>query len=114
MPEEPGQIVIIVSFKTENLEIPLDQQMDEYAKIKVATGTYEPTWMGEGQGFQVVYFVGGQSDGPAISAQGASGTAILTTSTADKVVGSINFTSPNGSTIKGSFNVKIEKDLWLE
>lgn len=112
MPEEPGQIVIIVSFKTENKEIALEQQMDEYAKMKVPTGIYEPAWMGEGKCFQVNYFVAGQSGGPSISDQGATGTATLTTSTSGKVKGSINFTSPNGSTIKGTFNVKIEKDLW--
>lgn len=30
-----------------------------------------------------------------------------------KEPGRIDFTSPNGSTIKGTFNVKIEKDLWM-
>jgi hypothetical protein len=114
LPEEPGQIAVLVSFKTENMEIPIEQQMDEYAKIKVETGTYEPCWMGDGKCFQVVYFVGGESGGVSISDLGASGTATLTTSTPEKVSGSIDFTSPNGSTIKGTFNVKIEKDLWQE
>lgn len=112
VPKEPGQIVIVVSFKTENKETAFEQQMAEYAKMKVLTGTYEPAWMGEGKCFQVHYFVGGQSGGPPISDQGAKGTATLTTSTPEKVSGSINFTSPKGSTIKGTFNVKIEKDLW--
>lgn len=112
VPKEPGQIVIVVSFKTENKETAFEQQMDEYAKMKVQTGTYEPSWMGEGKCFQVNYFVAGQIGGPSISGHGAKGTATLTTSTPGKVSGSINFTSPKGSTIKGTFNVKIEKDLW--
>lgn len=113
LPQEPGQIAILVSFKSENVEVPLEQQMDEYTKIKVETGIYEPTWMGTSKGFQVVYFLGGESDGDSISDQGASGTATLTISTSEKVGGSIDFTSPNGSTIKGVFNAKIDKDLWL-
>jgi len=112
LPKESGQIVVVVSFKTENKETVFEQQMAEYAKMKVPTGAYEPAWMGSGKCFQVYYFVGGESGGPPISDQGATGTATLTTSTADKVSGSIDFTSPNGSTIKGTFNVKIEKDLW--
>ncbi len=114
MPKEPGQIVILVSFKTENKEIPFQQQMEEYAKMEVPTGTFQPAWMGEGKSFQVTYFVGGQSGGPAISGTGASGTATLTTSTPEKLIGNIDFTSVNGSTIKGTFNVKVEKDLWKE
>lgn len=112
LPQEPGQIVIVVSFKTEHKEIPFEQQMTEYAKMQVPTGTYQPGWMAEGRCFQVHYFVSGESGGPSISGQGASGTASLTLSTPEKVSGSINFTSPKGSTIKGTFNVKIEKDLW--
>lgn len=112
MPKEPGQIVIVVSFKTENKVMPMQQQMEEYAKMKVPTGTFEPCWMGSGKCFQATYYVGGQSGGQAISGSGASGTATLTTSTAEKVSGSIDFTSVNGSTMKGTFNVKIEKDLW--
>lgn len=112
VPTEPGQIVIVLSFKTENKETAFEQQMEEYAKMKVPVGTYEPSWMGEGKCFQVHYFVGGESDGPPLSGQGAVGTATLTTSTPERVSGSIDFTSPNGSTIKGTFNVKIEKDLW--
>ena len=45
VPKEPGQIVIVISFKTENREMPLEQQMDAYAKMKVPTGTYPPGWM---------------------------------------------------------------------
>ena len=112
LPKEPGQIVIVVSFKTENLEVPFEQQMEAYAKMAVPTGTYEPAWMGEGKCFQVHYFVGGQEGGPSISGEGASGTATLTTSTPDKLAGTIDFTSAKGSTIKGTFNVKVEKDLW--
>jgi hypothetical protein len=112
VPKEPGQIVIVISFKTENQEMPLDQQMDAYAKMKVPTGTYPPGWMSEGRCFQVHYFVGGQEGGPSISGQGASGSATLTTSLSERVSGRIDFTSPSGSTIRGTFNVRIEKDLW--
>ena len=112
MPKETGQIVIMVSFKTENKEIPLEQQMEEYAKMEVPTGTFEPSWMSEGKSFQVTYFIGGESGGPVMSDKGASGTAVLTTSSPEKLIGSIDFTGANGSTIKGTFNVKVEKDLW--
>lgn len=112
MPKETGQIAIVVSFKTDNKVIPMAQQMEEYAKMQVPTGTFQPAWMGDGKCFQVTYFVGGESGGPAISGDGASGTATLTTSTPEKLIGSIDFTSVNGSTIKGTFNVKVEKDLW--
>jgi len=114
MPKEAGQIAIVVSFKTDNKAIPMQQQMEEYAKMQVPTGTFQPSWMGDGKSFQVTYFVGGQSDGPGISGDGASGTATLTISTTEKLSGSIDFTSVNGSTIKGTFNVKVEKDLWKE
>ena len=114
MPKEAGQIAIVVAFKTDNKAIPMQQQMEEYAKMEVPTGTFQPTWMGEGKSFQVSYFVGGEDGGPGISGDGASGTATLTTSTPGKLSGSIDFTSVNGSTIKGTFNVKVEKDLWKE
>ena len=114
MPKEAGQIAIVISFKTENKAIPMQQQMEEYAKMQVPTGSFQPSWMGEGKSFQVSYFVGGQNDGPGISGDGSSGTAALTTSTPEKLSGSIDFTSANGSTIKGTFNVKVEKDLWKE
>jgi hypothetical protein len=113
-PKEAGQIAIVVSFKTDNKEIPMQQQMEEYAKMQVPTGAFQPSWMGDAKSFQVTYFVGGESSGPALSGTGASGTATLTTSTPDKLSGSIDFTSPNGSTIKGTFNVKVEKDMWKE
>jgi hypothetical protein len=114
MPKEAGQIAIEVAFKTENKVTSMQQQMEEYAKMKVPTGDFQPAWMGEGKSFQVTYFVGGESGGTAMSGTGASGTATLTTSTPEKLIGSIDFTSVNGSTIKGSFNVKVEKDLWKE
>jgi hypothetical protein len=113
-PKEAGQIAIVVSFKTENKETTMQEQMEEYAKMEVPTETYPPCWMGEGKCFQVTYFVGGESGGPAMSGDGASGTAGLTSSTPGKLSGSIDFTSVNGSTIKGTFNVKVEKDLWKE
>jgi hypothetical protein len=113
-PKEAGQIAIVVSFKTENKETTMQQQTEEYAKMKVPTGTFQPCWMGEGKCFQVAYYVGGQSGGLPMSGDGASGTAGLTTSTPEKLSGSIDFTSVNGSTIKGTFNVKVEKDLWKE
>jgi hypothetical protein len=112
MPKDAGQIAIVVSFKTGNKVIPMAQQMEEYAKMQVPTGTFQPAWMGDGKCFQVTYFVGGESGGPSISGDGASGTATLTTSTPEKLIGSIDFTSVNGSTIKGAFNVKVEKDMW--
>ena len=113
-PKEAGQIAIVLAFKTDSKVIPFQQQMEEYAKMEVPTGTYQPSWMGEGKSVQVSYFVGGQSGGPAMSVDGASGTATLATSTPEKLSGSIDFTSANGSTIKGTFNVKVEKDLWKE
>ena len=112
MPAEPGQIAVVVSFKTANKEQPIEQQMEDYNQMQVATGTYQPAWMGDEECFQVVYYVGGEEGGLSISDSGAAGTATLTTSTPEKVSGSIDFTSPNGSTVKGTFNVKIEKDLW--
>lgn len=114
MPKEAGQIAIEVAFKTENKVTSMQQQMEEYAKMKVPTGDFQPAWMGEGKSFQVTYYVGGESGGMGMSGTGASGTATLTTSTPEKLIGSIDFTSVNGSTIKGTFNVKVEKDLWKE
>jgi hypothetical protein len=111
-PKQAGQILILVSFKTDNKEIPLEKQMEEYAKMQVPTGTYQPSWMGKGGSFQVVYFMGPDLGGPALSGTGSSGTAVLTASSPGRVSGSIDFTSENGSTIKGTFNVKIEKDMW--
>lgn len=112
VPREPGQIVIIISFKTGNRLVPLEKQMDIYNNLTVPVGDYPAGWMTEGRCFQVHYFVGGQEGGPSISGPGARGTATLTTSTPERISGSIDFTSPGGSTIKGTFNVEIEKDLW--
>ena len=112
MPKETGQIAVVVSFKTDNKVIPMAQQMEEYAKMQVPTGTFQPSWMGDNKSFQATYYVGGETGGMGMSGTGASGTATLTTSTPEKLIGSIDFTSVNGSTIKGSFNVKVEKDLW--
>jgi hypothetical protein len=112
MPKEAGQIVIEVAFKTENKVTSMQEQMEEYAKMKVPTGDFQPAWMGDSKCFQVTYYVGGESGGMGMSGTGASGTATLTTSTPEKLIGSIDFTSVNGSTIKGTFNVKVEKDMW--
>jgi hypothetical protein len=111
-PQGPDQIVVVISFKTENQEVSLENQMESYGQMAVPTGTYSPGWMSEDRSFQVHYFVGGKEGGPSISGSGASGSAALTTSTPQRVIGRIDFTSPKGSTIKGTFNVKIEKDLW--
>jgi hypothetical protein len=111
-PKEAGQIMILVSFKTESIEMPMEKQMEEYAKMQVPTGTYKPSWMGDERSFQVVYYMGPNLGGPGLSGSGSSGTAVLTSSTPERVSGSIDFTSEKGSTIKGTFNVKIEKDTW--
>ncbi len=110
-PKEAGQIAVIVSFKTESKEIPMVQQMEEYNKMTIPTGTYPPSWMGNEKSFQVTYWMA-QQNGISISGQGASGTAALTSSTPDQVSGSIDFKSEKGSTIKGTFTAKIKKDFW--
>ncbi|MCP5047228.1 MAG: hypothetical protein GY940_08655 [bacterium] len=111
-PTEEGQLLIVLSFKTENKVTDFKQQMEEYVKMKVPTGTYQPVFMGKAKGFQFTYYVPNKG-GPALSGDdGASGTATLTTSTANRLSGSIDFTSAKGSTFKGTFNVKVEKDLW--
>ncbi len=110
-PKEAGKIAVIVSFKTESKEIPMAQQMEEYAKMAVPTGTYPPSWMGDQKSFQVTYWVAG-GNGIAVSGRGASGSAELSTSTPERVSGSIDFKSPKGSTIKGTFDVNITKDFW--
>ena len=110
-PKEMDQIAIVVAFKTENKEVPMEQQMEEYNKMTVPTGTYPLSWMGNEKSVQVSYQVG-QKDGVGISGEGASGNAVLTVSTPERVSGSIDFRSEKGSTIKGTFDVKIEKDFW--
>lgn len=110
-PKEAGQIAIVVAFKTESKEVPMEQQMEEYNKMEVPTGTYPPSWMGDEKSFQVSYWVT-QQNGIGISGEGASGNAVLTSSTPGHVSGSIDFKSEKGSTIKGTFTAKIQKDFW--
>ncbi|MCP5051370.1 MAG: hypothetical protein GY940_29660, partial [bacterium] len=111
-PKEAGQILILISFKTDSLEVPFKEQNETYAKMRVPTGIYNPTWMGQGKSFQVTYYMGPNPGGPGLSGNGSSGTATLEVSTPERVKGSIDFTSEKGSTIKGTFDVKIEKDIW--
>lgn len=110
-PQEAGQIAVIAAFKTESKEVPMAQQMVEYEKMTVPTGTYPPSWMDKDKSVQVSYWVA-QKNGVGLSGQGASGSAALTSSTSDHVSGSIDFKSAKGSTIKGTFKVKIRKDFW--
>ncbi|MHC5009972.1 MAG: hypothetical protein ACYTG6_03360 [Planctomycetota bacterium] len=112
VPTEEGQVALVVTFKTETVEMPFEEQMERYKEMAVPTGTFAPTWMGKDVGYQVVYYVGGQAGGQALSGQGASGEATLTVSTPDRVCGSIDFTSKNGTTVQGTFHVEIVGDKW--
>jgi hypothetical protein len=110
-PKNPGEVVLIVAFKTKNVPTELPQQRDNYNKLSVAPGTYKPGWMEMTRSFQVSAFLGGKGSGPALSGTG-SGVATLTKSTPTRLCGSINMTTRAGSSIKGTFNVPIEMDLW--
>ncbi len=114
-PKEEGQVALMITFKTESKDVPFKQQMDEYKKMTLPTGAYGPGWMKREAIFQVVYYVGGEKagSGPAIS-DDAKGEATLTHATAGLVCGSIDFTSEKGTTIKGTFSVPIEKDMWVK
>lgn len=113
-PKEAGQVALMLTFKTESKTLPFAKQNEEYAKMAVPAATYQPGWMKQEASYQVAYYLGDKSGGgPAIS-DDATGEATLTHSTPNLVCGRIDFTSPAGTTIKGTFSVKIEKDMWAK
>ena len=112
VPAEKGQQAILIKFKSAAVPTAAETNKDDYAKLSLAKG---PQAQGPGSepGFDVSYFVGGESGGPGITNSESKGTAELT-SVDGSLCGSIDFTSPKGSTFKGTFNAKILKDLWAK
>lgn len=111
VPKEEGQQAILIQFVTDSAPVTMETQKAEYAKLELAPGEYKPADSGKA-GLQLTYFVGGQSGGPNISS-GATGGATLTQAKG-ALCGSIDFTTPKGSTFKGTFNAPITKDLWAK
>jgi hypothetical protein len=115
MPKDPKEVALVVSFKNKSEDVEMEKQQELYKSMKVPAGEYaKPGWMDVEQIFQVSYFVGGSNSGPTLSMSEAKGKATLTVSTPEWICGSIDFTSPKGSTVKGTFAVKVEKDMWAK
>lgn len=112
MPKEEGQQAILIKFKTKTVPTVMETNKADYAKLSLATGEQKQA-PGDEAGFDVSYFVAGESGGPGLSNSNSKGTATLTTAEG-ALCGSIDFTSPKGSTFKGSFNAQILKDLWAK
>jgi hypothetical protein len=113
VPTEKGQQAILIQFKTETVPTVMETNKADYAKLTLASGTFQPATGGTEPGFQVMYFVGGENSGPGLTNSESKGTATLTQSKGS-LCGSIDFTSPEGSTFKGTFNAAIAKDLWAK
>lgn len=115
LPQDPKEVALVVSFKTKSEDVEMEKQQELYKSMKVPTGEYaKPGWMDVEQIFQVGYLVGGSNSIPTLSMPEAKGKATLTVSTPEWICGSLDFTSPKGSTVKGTFAVKVEKDMWAK
>ncbi|MBU1242328.1 hypothetical protein KKD52_06035 [Myxococcota bacterium] len=115
MPKDPKEIAVLISFKTKSEDVEFEKQEALYKTLKVPTGEYaKPGWMDPEQIFQVNYFVGGKNGGPALTGTNAKGKATLTVATPEWICGSIDLTSEKGSTVKGTFAVKVAKDFWAK
>jgi len=115
MPKDPKEVAVLISFKTPSQEVAFEKQEELYKTLKVPTGEYgKPGWMDPEQIFQVSYFVGGKNGGPALTGQSAKGKATLTVATPGWLCGSIDLTSEKGSTVKGTFAVKVARDFWAK
>jgi hypothetical protein len=112
LPKEPGHQAIIIKFKTAAVPTTAATNKDDYAKLSLAKGA-QASASGSDAGFDVSYFVGGQNSAPELSSSRATGSANLT-SVDGSLCGTIDFTSPKGSTFKGTFNAKILEDLWAK
>lgn len=106
-----GEVAVVVSFKTPSIPSTLQEQKTRYASLALKAGEYAPGWMAAEEIFQVTYYPGGGKGGPAISSDG-TGTATVTQVTDHHICGTIEFVSPNGTTLRGEFSVPIEADLW--
>ncbi len=113
-PKEAGQVALVISFKTKHEDVDFEKQMDVYKGLTIPTGDFKPGWMDPEQIVQVTFFVGGTGSGPTLSMPESTGKASLSVSTPEWLCGEIDFTSPKGSKVKGSFALKVEKDLWVK
>lgn len=115
LPQDPKEVALVVSFKNKSEDVEMEKQQELYKSMKVPTGEYaKPGWMDVEQVFQVGYLMGGSNSIPTLSMPESKGKATLTVSTNEWICGSIDFTSPKGSTVKGTFAVKVEKDMWAK
>lgn len=114
MPKEPNEVHVILAFKTESHEHELAGQKEWYTNAEVGAGEYPPGSMDPKQSVQVSYFVGGANGGPIISGGDSTGSATITKATGGGVCGTIDFTSAKGTTVKGTFNAPLQKDLWAK
>jgi len=112
MPKEEGQQLILIKFKTADVPTAAATNKSDYAKLSLTAGEQK---LGPRQdsGFDVTYFVGGKNSGPSVTGSKAKGGATLTT-VDGSLCGSIDLTTPRGSTLKGTFNAPILKDLWAK
>lgn len=111
-PTKAGEMTAVIAFKTDDAAAEFDKRKEVYSTVEVPGGAYEPGWGKKTKSVQVNVFVGGAKGGPAVS-DGATGTATLTSSKG-YLCGSLDLTSAAGSTLKGTFNVKLEGDLWAK
>jgi hypothetical protein len=104
-----GDYDVVLKFSTDTVPVASPaEQKPAWTKLTLQPGSYPPANMGEKQSLGVSVWVGGAGSGPGLSG-GASGTATVTQVSPGVICGSIDFTSAKGSTVKGTFNVKLEK-----
>jgi hypothetical protein len=111
VPRTPEKIAVQLTFSSKAEPATLEQQKAVYAALALAPGAYPFASSSEAANLGVSIWVGD----PEPTGKGlidGTGGATITTFAPDRVCGTIDVTSPPGITIKGTFNVALEKDLW--
>jgi hypothetical protein len=111
-PEAAGQVALQLAFKTDDQVVAHEQSLAAYQKLALRAGTFPPAWMSDKQSVAVSLFLGGSPGGKVLTMGRPTGTATLTHASAAGLCGAVDVTTRAGSTVKGSFAVRLERDLW--
>jgi hypothetical protein len=111
-PDKPGQVLIVLSMQGKAKEVPFEKQKEEYKKRPLPTGefTAAPNWMDKHLHIAVFR---GEKKGIGNSFVGrGKGKAVITHISRKAVCGTVDYESAKGSTVKASFALPIQGDLW--
>ncbi len=116
MPKDEGKVAVQIDFSSEFQEATTDEQKKVYASLSVPPGDYPPGRMLP-KTVDVIVYVGGVSGGYSILSGDTSkfeGKGVLAKASDGELCGTFDITAPTGASAKGSFSVKVEKDLWAQ